>query len=260
MTPESMVKVLLLLTVALNLLAWLLLLVRQRYVGFGMWCVAWLVNLTLIGINWIICGEPPMGNMYHVLTLLGACFLPLYVFVDWRDKLTWMHVYFAFAAAIPLVGSLFMGRDVHWKRMPALQSPWFVPHVFAYMLSYALAAVAFAATIMGIVTRKLGTAKHDYRTGSYQVLRLAFPLMTFGMLSGALWAEEAWGVYWSWDPKETWSLVTWSCYVVYFHCRTRPSLHKFEEAAEIAAFLALLTTFTLVNLLPKLSSALHSYA
>ena len=84
--------------------------------------------------------------------------------------------------------------------------------------------------------------------------------MTFGMLSGALWAEEAWGVYWSWDPKETWSLITWGCYLIYFHCRTRRYLHKYEETAELLAFLALLTTFTLVNLLPKLSSALHSYA
>jgi ABC-type transport system involved in cytochrome c biogenesis permease subunit len=84
--------------------------------------------------------------------------------------------------------------------------------------------------------------------------------MTFGLLSGALWAEEAWGVYWSWDPKETWALITWTLYLVYFHCRRSPSLQRFADAAQMAAFLALLTTYLLVNLLPKLASALHSYA
>ena len=83
--------------------------------------------------------------------------------------------------------------------------------------------------------------------------------MTFGLLSGALWAEEAWGRYWSWDPKETWSLITWTLYLIYFHCRRSPGLRQWSPAAHVLAFLALLTTFFLVNLLPKMGSVLHSY-
>lgn len=91
------------------------------------------------------------------------------------------------------------------------------------------------------------------------MLLLAFPFMTFGMLSGALWAEEAWGVYWSWDRKEVWSLITWTLYVVYFHSRLSPRTRRWAPTLQSVAFVALVITFLAVNLLPKLSSALHSY-
>ena len=84
--------------------------------------------------------------------------------------------------------------------------------------------------------------------------------MTFGMLSGALWAEEAWGIYWSWDAKETWALVTWSAYLIYFHCRMSPRFKPYATVAQILAFIFLLITFLVVNLLPKMGSLLHSYA
>jgi ABC-type transport system involved in cytochrome c biogenesis permease subunit len=88
---------------------------------------------------------------------------------------------------------------------------------------------------------------------------LSFPFMTFGMLSGALWAEEAWGAYWSWDIKETWSLITWGTYLIYFHCRKNKDLQKWQRPVHILAFAALLITFFIVNLLPKIQS-LHSYS
>jgi ABC-type transport system involved in cytochrome c biogenesis permease subunit len=79
------------------------------------------------------------------------------------------------------------------------------------------------------------------------------------MLSGALWAEEAWGQYWSWDAKEVWSLITWGLYLIYFHLR-KSEWKQYADWAHLLAFLALLTTFFLVNLIPKLGSILHSYA
>ena len=155
-----------------------------------------------------------------------------------------------------MIGAIFMDKQAAWKRMPALQSNWFVPHVLAYMISYALCAVAFILLIRMWV-RKMEMS--EFRRAMYQILRTAFPFMTFGMLSGALWAEEAWGQYWSWDAKEVWSLITWGLYLVYFHCR-KSSWSRYADIAHALAFLALLTTFFLVNLLPKLGSLLHSYA
>jgi ABC-type transport system involved in cytochrome c biogenesis permease subunit len=125
------------------------------------------------------------------------------------------------------------------------------------MISYALATIAF---IMYLV-RKVGKVSDtQYDRAIYEILRLGFPFITFGMLSGALWAEEAWGTYWSWDRKETWSLITWSLYLIYFHCLTEKKLKKYADLAQVLAFLALVTTFFLVNLWPKLSSVLHSYS
>ena len=92
------------------------------------------------------------------------------------------------------------------------------------------------------------------------VARMAFPFMTFGLLSGALWAEKAWGRYWSWDPKETWALAMWLCYALYFHCRRHPKLERFALPCQIAGFAALVVTFLFVGLLPRLGSALHTYA
>jgi ABC-type transport system involved in cytochrome c biogenesis permease subunit len=153
-----------------------------------------------------------------------------------------------------------MAPDMVWKRMPALQSPWFVPHVTSYMISYALAAVGFVLYLVGKIEALRNKDCTDrYDMALYKILGLSFPFMTFGMLSGALWAEEAWGTYWSWDRKETWSLITWTLYLIYFHCLTKKDLRKHAGLVQVFAFLALITTFFLVNLWPKLYSTLHSY-
>lgn len=249
--------------IACYALSWLLFLSGKRRIAGACWVTGWVVNLAILIANWVVAGEPPFGNMYHVLILLALCFLPLNRLPAYRDRLTGTEVYFAFTSAFAMAGPLFMDRDLHWQRVPALQSPWFVPHVFTYMVSYALAAVAFVMTVTGFARNRLPARTHaaiDYPSASYRILLLAFPFMTFGMLSGALWAEEAWGAYWSWDPKEVWALITWTLYVVYFHCRKDVRTRRYADLAQALAFAALLTTFFLVNLLPKLASPLHSYS
>ncbi|MEI6422431.1 MAG: cytochrome c biogenesis protein CcsA, partial [Lentisphaerota bacterium] len=175
--------------------------------------------------------------------------------------LGWTGAYFSAVSGLYLLGSCFMSPDITWKRLPALQSPWFVPHVASYMISYALATVAFSIYLVGVIMEnKRSLSDKRYELALHAILRLAFPFMTFGMLSGALWAEEAWGTYWSWDRKETWSLITWTLYLVYFHCHAKKELRNYAVLVQVLAFLALVTTFFLVNLWPKLSSALHSYS
>lgn len=216
---------------------------------------AWGVNAAVILLNGLIVKDIPLGNMYQVQGVLSLCFLPLYGLFALRDRLGWTGVYFAFVSALPVIGAVFMDKQGGWKRMPALQSNWFAPHVLAYMISYALCSVAFVMLVRLWCSRE----RREMRRAVYRILLTAFPFMTFGMLSGALWAEEAWGQYWSWDAKEVWSLITWGLYLIYFHCRKSRWAH-YADGAHLAAFLALLTTFFLVNLLPALGSLLHSYA
>lgn len=233
----------------------LCLLKRNRFAIAAM-SAGWLVNIAVLVVNGLIVNDIPLGNMYQVQGVLAFCFLPLFVLLSKREKLGWTGVYFAFASALPMIGAVFMDKQAAWKRMPALQSGWFVPHVLAYMISYALCAVAFIMLIR-LLSRRVNRA--ELRRAIYQILRTAFSFMTFGMLSGALWAEEAWGQYWSWDAKEVWSLITWGLYLLYFHMR-QSEWKRYADWAHLLAFLALLTTFFLVNLLPKLGSILHSYA
>ncbi len=237
------------------LLSGIVFLLKRSRVALVLMSLAWLVNVAVLVVNGLIVNDIPLGNMYQVQGVLSLCFLPLFVLLSKRENLGWTGVYFAFTSALPMIGAIFMDKQATWKRMPALQSGWFVPHVLAYMISYALCAVAFVLLI------RLWCSKDraELRRAIYQILRTAFPFMTFGMLSGALWAEEAWGQYWSWDAKEVWSLITWGLYIVYFHCR-KSAWSRHADWAHFAAFLALLTTFFLVNLLPKLGSLLHSYA
>ena len=248
---------------AFYLAAWLGLLRGWKRTGWTLFGAGWMLNAGLIMFNWIVAGEPPFGNMYHVQVVLSLCFLPMFLLLAIREQMDWTDVYFAFVSALPLIGALFMEKDMVWRRLPALQSPWLVPHVLAYMISYALASVAFVMTLVSVARRrpiKEGERETDHLAAAYTTLRFAFPFMTFGLLSGALWAENAWGAWWSWDPKETWSLITWSMYVIYFHCQVTPSLRRFALPAQTLAYLALLTTFFLVNLLPKLAGGMHSYA
>jgi len=233
---------------------------RGKY-GIALFTAGWLGSIAIFLINWLEANAPPFGNMYQVQVFLSICFLPLYVFLSRRDNLGWTGVYFAAVSGLSLIGAFCMSPDITWKRMPALQSPWFVPHVVSYMISYALAAVAFIMYLVGKIMEKTGNVSNNkYDRAIYAILGVAFPFMTFGMLSGALWAEEAWGTYWSWDRKETWSLITWTLYLIYFHCLTKKNLIKYAGLVQVLAFLALITTFFLVNLWPKLSSVLHSYS
>ena len=237
------------------LLSGALFVVKRKSVAYTALGTAWLVNAVVLVVNGLIVKDIPLGNMYQVQVVLSLCFVPLFILFCLKDKLSWTGVYFAVASALPVIGAVFMDKQATWKRMPALQSNWFVPHVLAYMISYALCAVAFIMLIRILCSKE----KQELSRAVYQILRAAFPFMTFGMLSGALWAEEAWGQYWSWDAKEVWSLITWGLYLIYFHCR-KSVWNRYVDWVHLLAFLALLTTFFLVNLLPKLGSLLHSYA
>ncbi len=256
-------KLYIFIALALYILSLLLRVLQKSRLSFIAFLVAAHIVMVIVAHDWRVSGQPPFSSLHHVMLVLGACALPAYALFVMGRGLRWMAPVFPLAGAIPLVLALVFERDEAWNLAPALQSPWFVPHVIAYMVSYSLALIAFLLLIAGAVV-KLRTEGETSNTamleaGSYEILSVAFPLMTFGMLSGALWANQIWGDYWSWDSKETWSLITWFLYLSYFHCRKHGKLRKYADLSHTLAFLALVTTFLLVNLLPKLASKLHGY-
>jgi len=246
------------------LVAGFLLLTKQKRFGFVVFLIAAHLCVIHVAKDWRETGQPPLGSMYHVLVFLGASALPSYAAIVLGRKLKWMAPVIVLCGAAPLALTLMpihsFQRDAAWHLAPALQSPWFIPHVMAYMVSYLLCFIAAVIHATAFLFSEEGSENNTRLVSSaHEVLTLAFPLLTFGMLSGALWANSIWGRYWSWDQKEVWAAITWTMYLVYFHCRKGGKMRRFTGLAHAMAFLALLTTFFLVNILPKLASKLHSY-
>ena len=149
--------------------------------------------------------------------------------------------------------------------MPALQSPWFVPHVVVYMFSYAI--LAAATLLAGYLLFFHRHARPDRAsldnelaiTDNLVYVGLAF--LIIGMLFGALWAKEAWGHYWAWDPKETWAAITWLCYLLYLHFRTiRPEEWRKACWILLLAFVCLQICWWGINYLPSAQGlSIHTY-
>ena len=217
--------------------------------------VGWLLNTVVIAINWIHNGYVPFVSMYQVLTFLGACFLLVGAYMRFvrKDRLT--APYFVLCSAIVMAGTVIMDATLVWHFVPALQSIWFVPHVFSYMLSYSLCAVASLLSVVWIFSR---SNREALDRSIYPLVSVAFPFMTAGIFLGAIWANEVWTEFWSWDAKENWALVTWLIYALYLHCRRHAKLKKYQYIFTILGVIALFMAFQGVSLFGIESS--HSYS
>lgn len=212
---------------------------------------AWVAAGLLFGANWILAEAPPFGNMRHVLAFFPLVMVPAAYFLR-RYRSMDLTGWLAAASAMALVGALCMPLQAAWRQMPALQSPWFAPHVIAYVVSYGLMTVA-ALLVLASFRSKQRLCAAD------AVAKLAFPFMTFGLWSGAIWADAAWGGYWAWDIKEAWSLLTWCLYLIYLHVERYTAFSGWRRPLLLLGFAAVVVTFLVVNLLPRIES-LHSYA
>jgi len=114
------------------------------------------------------------------------------------------------------------------------------------------------AFVMRLPSLRLASVS-QFDESAYRVTLLAYPFLTIGLCLGALWAEESWGQYWSWDLKETWALITWLFYAIYLHCRRTLFFRKCSRPVLIIAYLALIVTYLAVNLMPSMASSMHSY-
>ena len=209
---------------------------------------------------WISLERPPLRTMGET-RLWYSFFLPLagiIVYGRWRYK--WILSFSTVLSLVFICVNLFK-PGIHSKSlMPALQSPWFAPHVIVYMFSYALlgAATLMAAYILFFKKKKDVESEMNI-TDNLVYVGLAF--LTFGMLMGALWAKEAWGHYWAWDPKETWAAITWLCCLLYMHFR-RVNPKEWRNACWILllAFACLQICWWGINYLPSARGlSIHTY-
>ena len=220
-----------------------------------------LVFFSFILAMWISLERPPLRTMGET-RLWYSFFLPLagfFVYGRWHFR--WILAFSTLMSLVFICVNLFK-PEIHDKTlMPALQSPWFAPHVIVYMFAYALLGAATLMALYLLLARPEATEAERSLAVTDTLVRTGLAFMTFGMLFGALWAKEAWGDYWSWDPKETWAATTWLAYLVYIHYRRLPH-HRPHIAlwGLVAAFVLLQMCWWGINYLPAAQGAsVHTY-
>lgn len=233
---------------------------NRRWLAFAATGLGLAVFFAYILIMWITLERPPLRTMGET-RLWYSFFLPLagiIVYSRWQYK--WILGFSTLLAAVFVCINLFR-PEIHSKTlMPALQSPWFAPHVIVYMMAYALLGAAVVMSVYLLFCKKeAGTDREMEITDNLVYVGLSF--MTLGMLMGAIWAKEAWGHYWAWDPKETWAAITWLSYLVYIHYRLyRPRSIRPSLWLIIIAFCLLQMCWWGINYLPSAQGmSVHTY-
>ncbi len=217
-----------------------------------------LAQTAALAIRWKVTGHAPCTNMYESLVFFSWAFVIAYLWADLTLKIARLG-FFILVSNLAILMYAFSHDATVKPLMPALQSNWLVLHVSTCFFSYAAFAVSFIASIAYLLPFPKKNFSHQQLDRViYKSILFGFPLLTLGVASGAVWANEAWGAYWSWDPKETWALVTWMIYALYLHLRLMKGWSEKKLVwVALAGFLCVIFTYVGVNLL---LSGLHSYA
>ena len=211
-------------------------------------------------------GRLPMTNQYEFATSFAWGICLCYLLFLWKYKFQALGT-FVMPVIFFIIGYAAMQSKEVRELMPALRSNWLALHVSSAIISYGAFGVSFAVSLMFLFREKMAgnsfweehiPAAEKLDLISYRAVSLGFLFLTFVMVSGAIWAERAWGSYWSWDPKETWSFVTWIIYAIYLHLRlSRGWKDKRAAIFAVIGFICVIFTYIGVNtFLP----GIHSYA
>lgn len=245
-------------------------------------------------LRWVNNGYFPLSNLYESLIFLTWCITFISIILEQKSK---SKLIGAVTTPISLLIVAFTSisipsnMKITTSLVPALQSNWLIMHVTIIMLSYATLMIGSLLSFLFLIISQGQDIKIQGNSNnwnkkifikntfnainpsiykynrinllesldnlSYRVIGLGFPLLTIGIIAGAVWANEAWGSYWSWDPKETWALITWLIFAIYLHSRLNQSW-KGKNPAILASlgFIIVWICYLGVNFLGK---GLHSY-
>ena len=217
---------------------------------------------------WLGIGHAPLSNLYESLVFYSWTIILIYLVIEKRYKNRIIGAFTTPLAFLALAyASLSPNIDDRIQPLiPALKSNWLIAHVITCFVGYAAFAIAFGISFMYLLKQKKNEHKSlllDHFPEPnvlddliHQMVMFGFLFLSVGIITGAVWANSAWGRYWGWDPKETWSLITWFVYATLLHARMMRGWHGKRIAyLSIAGFAAVLFTYFGVNLLP----GLHSY-
>ena len=233
---------------------------EKRNWALGVSALGSVVFLSFIIGMWLELERPPMRTMGET-RLWYSFFLSVIGWVVYaRYNYKWILSFSTLMSVVFVCINLFK-PEIHSKTlMPALQSVWFVPHVIVYMFSYAMmgAATLFSAYLW---FRKIPAEATDEEMSVCDgLVRIGWAFLTLGMTMGALWAKEAWGDYWTWDPKETWAFATWISYLLYLHLRPAYKNRQVLFFWLSISFVFLQMCWWGINFLPSVQgTSVHAY-
>ncbi len=244
--------------------------------AFGLTCAGVFLHVLAIATRGVAEHRVPWGNMYEFIAAITC----MAVLVLVAASVAYRAYYMGLFVLLPIV--LGLGIDLTWiytpagALVPALQSYWIAIHVTAMIVASGLFIFGAVVTTLYLLAdrteRRAVAGKETWSAGilqhlpkpsildrlSYRSILFAFPVWTFGVMAGAIWADHAWGRYWAWDPKETWSFITWVVYAMFLHARATAGWRGRRAAfVQLAGFCCLVFNLVGVNLW---ITGLHSYA
>jgi cytochrome c-type biogenesis protein CcsB len=243
---------------------------KVAWVGRMLLSVGFIVHCLTFFLRYIEAGHTPVVNLHESLSFFAWLVVGLYLLLRFRYKVEVLGAFISPLALLLVIWAATLPKEIYYSFPPVLKSWWFPIHVTFAFLGYAAFALAFCAGVIYLIqerlvkTKNIGTFLERLPSLevldkiSYRALTIGFPLLTIGIITGAAWAEYAWGAYWSGDQKETWSLITWLLYAALLHQRLMVGWRGKKAAImAIVGFGAVLFTFLGVNLLME---GHHTYA
>ena len=253
----------------------------ERFGRVGVACTALglLLHVGSVVLRGVAVGRLPWGNMYEFSSAVGVVAVTAFLVVLVRQP---QARHLGMFVMLPVVLLMFLAGTVLYAKagplVPALRSYWLAIHVSAAIIATGIFMVSFVATVLYLVRERWDRAVAAGRQPSrfpttlgwrlpaadvldrvaYRTVAFGFPIWTFGIIAGAIWAEAAWGRYWGWDPKETWAFIAWVIYAAYLHARATAGWRGAKAARiNLLGFGAMTFNFFVINIVV---AGLHSYA
>ncbi len=234
---------------------------KAARVANGLMLVGFAAHTAALVVRGVGAGRLPLTNQYEFATSFAWGICLCFLIFLWRYKFQALGVFVSPIIFLVIGYAAMQSKEVR-ELMPALRSSWLGIPVSTAIIAYGAFGVACALGLMFLMRGRL-QGEHipdgeHLDVLSYRAVSLGFLFLTFVIISGAIWAERAWGRYWSWDPKETWSLITWIIYAIYLHLRiSRGWQGKAAAIFVVVGFVCVLFTYVGVN---TLIPSIHSYA
>ncbi|MCI8566424.1 MAG: c-type cytochrome biogenesis protein CcsB [Lachnospiraceae bacterium] len=224
-------------------------------------CVSTVVLTVYLVWRGVEAGRLPLANQFEFATAFAWGIAVMTIILHLKMQIDWLGAISMPAIFLMLSYAALLPRDIT-ELMPALKSAWFGLHISSAVFSYAGFAIACFAGMRyltnigkGVREDDVAMKKLDYLM--YRMIAFGFILLTVVILSGCIWAEQAWSAFWSWDPKETWALISWIIYAIYLHLRINKK-HSGRKMAIVAVVSMICVIFTFIGV-NQLLPGLHSY-
>ncbi len=233
---------------------------RTWVAGASLWTTAagYLLHVLYFASRWTESGRVPVTNFFEAANFLSMGIVLVFLIMEFRFKIAALGSFMLPLVLILMTPALVLSGRIE-EMKPVLKSGWLGVHTGFAVLGDAAFAFAFIVSVMYLIQERQLKSKHlgaifqrlpsldTMDTLGYRALTFGWPLFTLGMITGSIWANSAWGTYWSWDPKETWSLITWVIYLVLLHLRTIGWRGRKMAFLSIIGFAFVLVSFFVVS-------------